>query len=127
VQTQTQTKTSPRKGQSTMTRRIAGLAAAALVSSGMSLAAFGLGTGIAQAQPYDGGNLEGTWCPGQPVPGGFTEVNWDWNVCNDYRLQITGKPAEIVGLKLRTAPGQCWPTVAGVSTNRTGDIFSGCW
>ena len=109
-----------------MTREIAGLAAAALISGGMALSAPVLGAGVVQAQPYDGGPSQGTWCPGQPVPGGFTEVNWDWNVCNDYYLQIAGNPVEIVGLKLRTAPGRCWPTVAGVSSNPTGDFFSGC-
>jgi hypothetical protein len=108
-----------------MTRRFAALAAAGLVAGGMSLA-FGLGVGIAQAEPFSGGSLYGTWCPGQRVPGGFTEVNWDWNVCNDYYLQITGNPPEIVGIKLNTG-GSCSPTVAGVSTNHTADIFSGCF
>ena len=64
-----------------MKRQIAGLAAAALVSGGMSLAALALGAGIAQAE---------TWCPGQPVPGGFTEVDWDWNVCHTY-YWVNGK------------------------------------
>ena len=104
-----------------MTRRIAGLAAAALVSGGMGLAAFGLGVGTAQAEP-----TSGTWCPGQPVPGGFTEVNWDWNICHRYSLQIMGNPVEIVGMKIQTgARGACWPTVAGVSSNLTADRF--CW
>jgi hypothetical protein len=109
-----------------MTRRIAGLAAAALLSGGLSLTAFGLGAAIAQAEPLGDRSTGGTWCPGQPVPGGFTQVNWDWNVCHDYDLSIAGTPPEIVGLKLKTG-GSCWPTVAGVNPNRTAAIFSGCW
>lgn len=98
-------------------RGVAGLAAAALVS-------LGSGAGIAQAEPL--GPTSGTWCPGQPVPGGFTEVNWDWNICHNYLLQIMGNPPAIVGMKIQTgARGGCWPTVAGVSSNPTGDRYCG--
>ena len=60
-------------GESNMTRRLAGLAAAALVAGGMSLAALGPGVGIAQAEP-----TTGTWCPGDQVPGGFAHDEVDW-------------------------------------------------
>lgn len=66
------------------------------MSGGMALAAFGLGVGIAQAEEPTSGN----WCPGQPVHGGFTEVNWDWNVCHNYYLQVSAMPRQIVGLKV---------------------------
>lgn len=110
-----------------MTRRIAGLAAAVLVSGGMSLTAFGVGVGVAHAIPLGDADTGGTWCPGQPVPGGFTQVNWDWNICHNYYLQITGTPPEIVGMKIETGARSsgCWPTVAGVSTNRTADFYCG--
>lgn len=93
-------------------RILPAVAAAALVSPA-----------IAQAEPL---NTSGTWCPGQPVPGGFTEVNWDWNICHKYLLQIAGNPVQIVGMKIETgARGGCWPTVAGVSSNPTADRFCG--
>jgi len=96
-----------------MTRRIAALAAAALVSGGMSLAAFGLGAGIAQAEP-----TSGTWCPGDPVPGGFTEVDWDWAVCHNFYAMQRGYPPQIVGLKVEDGgQGGNWRLVAGENTN----------
>ena len=102
-----------------MTRRIAGLAAAALASSAMSLAALGLGAGIAQAEP-----TSGTWCPGQPVPGGFVEVDWDWTVCHNYYLQVRGMPRQVVGLKVEDGgQGGNWRLVAGESANPTCDIL----
>ena len=101
-----------------MKRHIAGLAAAALVSGGMSLAAFGLGAGVAQAQP--------TWCPGDPVPGGFTDVDWDWTVCHNYYAMTRGVPPQIVGLKVEDgAIGGSWRLVAGEDTNVTCR-FLGC-
>jgi hypothetical protein len=75
-----------------MSRLIVGLAATALVSSGLGLAA---GEGTAQAQPRvpvpaDDGDWGPPrhWCPGQPVPqtgNNVTDpINWDWNVCHTY-------------------------------------------
>ena len=105
-----------------MTQRVAGRAAAALVSGVMSLAVFGLGAGIALAEEP----TSGTWCPGQPVPGGFTEVNWDWNVCHNYYLQVRGMPRQIVGLKVEDGGrGGNWRLVAGEDTNPTCQ-FLGC-
>jgi len=105
-----------------MKRQIAGLAAAALASGGISLAAFGLGAGIAQADEP----TSGTWCPGQRVPGGFTEVNWDWTVCHNYYVQVRGMPPRIVGLKVEDGGhGGNWRLVAGESTNPTCDILCG--
>jgi hypothetical protein len=96
-----------------MTRRIARLAAAALVSGGMSMAAVGLGGGIAQADP-----TSGTWCPGNPVPGGFTEVDWDWTVCHNFYAMQRGYPPQIVGLKVEDGGfGGNWRLVAGENTN----------
>ncbi len=104
-----------------MTRRIAVLAAAALVSSAMSLAALGLGAGIAQAE-----RTSGTWCPGQPVPGGFVEVDWDWTVCHNFYAMTRGVPPVIVGLKVEDgAIGGSWRLVAGEDTNVTCR-FLGC-
>ena len=104
-----------------MTRRIPGLAAAALVSGVMSLAAFGLGAGIAQAEP-----TSGTWCPGQPVPGGFVEVDWDWTVCHNFYAMTRGIPPQIVGLKVEDGGiGGSWRLVAGEDTNATCR-FLGC-
>jgi hypothetical protein len=100
-----------------MKRQMAGLAAAALVSTGMSLAALGLGAGTAQAD---------TWCPGQPVPGGFVEVDWDWTVCHNYYAMSRGYPPQIVGLKVQDgAIGGSWRLVAGEDTNVTCQ-FLGC-
>jgi hypothetical protein len=98
-----------------MTRRIAGLAAAALVSGGMSLAAFGLGAGIAQGEA-----TSGTWCPGDAVPGGFAheDVDWDWTVCHKYYAMTRGYPPRIVGLKVEDGgSGGNWRLVAGENTN----------
>ena len=115
-------------------RRIAGLAAAALMSGGMSLAAFGLGTGLAHADPevWTREGSYGTWCPGQRVPGGFTEVNWDWNACHDFltiQQPIEGQPTVIGGLKARDVPGGDYRIVAGEPfrplPNRTCEILSG--
>lgn len=96
-----------------MMRRIAQLAVAALVSGAMSLVAFGWGAGIAQAEP-----TSGTWCPGDAVPGGFTEVDWDWNVCHNFYAMTSGYPPVIVGLKVEDgAVGGTWRVVAGINTN----------
>jgi hypothetical protein len=104
-----------------MMRRIAVLAAAALVSGGLSLAPFGLGAGIAQAEP-----TSGTWCPGQPVPGGFVEVDWDWTVCHNFYAPVRGYPPQIVGLKVEDGGrGGNWRLVAGEDTNATCR-FLGC-
>jgi hypothetical protein len=98
-------------------RRIAGLSAAALLSGGMSLAAFGLGGGIAQAEPgYHSEPQFGTWCPGKRLPGGFTAVNWDMAVCHDYLTvsrYIPDAEPTIKGLKTRDFPGSDWYLVAG--------------
>jgi hypothetical protein len=105
-----------------MTRRIAELAAVAFVSGVTSLVAFGLGTGIAQADPP----TSGTWCPGQPVPGGFTEVDWDWTVCHNYYLQVRGMPRQIVGMKVQDgAIGGNWRLVAGEDANPTCQVLCG--
>jgi len=106
-----------------MTRRIARLAAAALLSGGMGLAAFGLSTGIAQAEPSSG-----TWCPGQPVPGGFTEVDWDWTIYHRYNLVHRGMPPQVVGMTAEDGWYGGHPhyrTVAGENTNATCQ-FLGC-
>jgi hypothetical protein len=101
-----------------MMRRIAGPVAAALVSGVMGLAAFGVGAGVAQAQPgYYSEPSYGTWCPGQRVPGGFTEVNWDWNVCHDFTTVPRDAPmpvrAVIIGLRTRDSQNSPWYLVAG--------------
>ena len=103
-----------------MTRRTAGRATAALISGGIGVAAFGLGAGIAQAEdPYYGSTPSfGTWCPGQPVPGSFTQVNWDWNVCHDYttvsRYHPDGRHLfTIKGLRTRDSVDGDWYLVAG--------------
>jgi hypothetical protein len=103
------------RGESNMMRRIAGLAAAALVASGMGLAALGPGVGIAQAEPNTG-----TWCPGDRVPGGFAhdEVDWDWTVCHRFYAMSRGYPPHIVGLKVEDGgSGGNWRLVAGENTN----------
>lgn len=98
------------------------------------LAASGLVTGIAHAQPepYTQINNTGTWCPGQRVPGGFTEVNWDWNVCHKYETiaqPIPGQPTIIGGLRADLFPGGPRVLVAGQEyqrvPNRTCEILSG--
>lgn len=100
-----------------MTRRIAALAATAIVSAGMTL-----GATTARAE----GPTSGTWCPGQPVPGGFTEVDWDWNVCHNFYAMQSGFPPQIVGLKVEDgAIGGSWRLVAGQDTNVTCQ-FLGC-
>jgi len=106
-----------------MTRRIARLAAAALLSGGMSLAAFGLSAGTAHAEPSSG-----TWCPGQPVPGGFTEVDWDWTTCHRYNLVHRGMPPQVVGMTAEDGWYGGHPhyrLVAGENTNATCQ-FLGC-
>ena len=101
-----------------MKRSITGLAATALVGGARGLAAFGLGAGVAHAQP--------TWCPGDPVPGGFTDVDWDWTVCHNYYAMTRGVPPRIVGLKVEDgAIGGSWRLVAGEDTNVTCQ-FLGC-
>jgi hypothetical protein len=87
------------------------------MSGGMGLAAFGLGAGVAQAEPlYYGEPSYGTWCPGQRVPGGFTEVHWDWAVCHEFttvgRYYPDGQPKTIKGLRTRNSPDD-WYLVAG--------------
>jgi hypothetical protein len=96
-----------------MTRRVTGLAAATLLSGAMSLTAFGLGAGIAHAGPL--GPTAGTWCPGQPVPGGFAPeaVTWNWDVCHEYNLRIRGNPIEIWAMD---ADDGGWRRVAGPPT-----------
>lgn len=85
-------------------RRITGLAATALLSGAMGLTALGLGAGIAQAGP--------TWCPGDPVPGGFAPeaVAWNWDVCHEYNLRIRGNPPEVWAIE---ADDGGWRRVAG--------------
>lgn len=116
-----------------MMRRIAGLAAAALVSGGTALAAFGVGAGIAQGDPelWTRETSYGTWCPGQRVPGGFTEVNWDWNACHDFltiQQPFLDRPSVIIGLKAQDVPGGDYRIVAGENytplPNRTCQILS---
>lgn len=105
-----------------MKQRIARLTAAALVSGAMSLTTIGLGAGIAHADEPS----SGTWCPGQPVPGGFTEVNWDWNACHNYYLQKRGMPPQIVGMKVEDGGfGGNWRLVAGENTNPTCQFLCG--
>lgn len=79
--------------------RLSRLATTALLSSGLSLAAFGLTTGTAQADgtSYQGGNCPGgntctTWCPGDSlIPGSeFGVISWDWNVCHDWYWNSEG-------------------------------------
>ena len=86
-----------------MTRGIARLAGAAMLSGGMSLTALGLSAGIARAE---------TWCPGNAVPGGFApeEVAWNWDVCHNYNLRIRGNPPEVWGMD---ADDGGWRRVAG--------------
>ena len=84
---------SPEKSPRVMRRLVMGLAATALVSSGLGLA---VGAGTAQAQPVlpfpadDGGwGPPHHWCPGQlPLPATGNHItdplNWDWNVCHTY-------------------------------------------
>lgn len=117
-----------------MTRRIAGLAAAGLMAGGMTLAAFGLSIGAAQADPelWTRETSYGTWCPGQRVPGGFTQVNWDWKVCHDFltvQQPVENGPSYISGLKARDVPGGPYRLVAGEPykplPNRTCQIITG--
>jgi hypothetical protein len=98
-----------------MKRFVARLAAAVAVSGGVGLAGLGLGAGIAQASP-----TSGTWCPGDPVPGGFApeDVDWDWTVCHNFYAMTRGDPPRIVGLKVEDGgSGGNWRMVAGENTN----------
>ncbi len=69
-----------------MTRTIGGLAAAAAVAGGLTLA--GWGAGIAQADPLP----PHTWCPGNsmvyssfdPSTGPGIAYQWDMNVCHTW-------------------------------------------
>jgi hypothetical protein len=62
--------------------RIAGLAAAALVSGALGLAGLGMTAGTAEATP--GGT--NTWCPGDQMPQGSlgAPLAWDMSVCHDW-------------------------------------------
>ena len=69
-----------------------------------------------------------TWCPGQPVPGGFTEVDWDWTTCHKYNLVHRGMPPQVVGMTAEDGWYGGHPhyrTVAGENTNATCQ-FLGC-
>jgi len=97
--------------------RVSRIATTVVASGALGLAAFGLGAGVAQAD---------TWCPGQPVPGGFVDVDWDWTVCHNYYAMSRGYPPQIVGLKVQDgAIGGSWRLVAGEDTNVTCQ-FLGC-
>ncbi|MGV0606066.1 hypothetical protein [Mycolicibacterium sp. XJ1904] len=58
-------------------------AATAAVSSGMALA--GLGLASAAGADY----YWFSWCPGQTPPSAASNrtLDWDWNVCHQYRYQ----------------------------------------
>jgi hypothetical protein len=85
-------------------RNIAKLTAGALLSGGMVLAIFGLGTGTAEAHPGlapqlhlpvpDDGNWGAPhhWCPGDrpPQTGNLGEVHWDNSVCHTYYVVDPG-------------------------------------
>lgn len=64
--------------------RISRIATGLVVGGGLALAAFGLGAGSAQADYY-----WFQWCPGQSAPGAASDrnIDWDWNVCHNYRYQ----------------------------------------
>lgn len=73
--------------------RIARMAAMAVLSGGLGLAALGgaAGTAYADGPSYQGGNCPGGltcthWCPGDPlIPGAeFGVITWDWNICHDW-------------------------------------------
>jgi hypothetical protein len=61
-------------------RRAIGIATTAVVSAGLGLAAFGLATGTAGAQPVFAPEYQ--WCPGDFWDPGWGD-NWDWGVCHD--------------------------------------------
>jgi hypothetical protein len=77
---------------------IVGLAATALVSTGLG---FAVGEGTAHAQPGipfaaddDDWGPPHHWCPGQPAPDTGNSVtdpiHWDWNVCHTYYFVYEG-------------------------------------
>jgi hypothetical protein len=69
--------------------RFARLATIVLTSSGLGLAGLSL-AGTAQANYY------ATWCPGDPIPGGFApeDVDWDWSVC--HKVLVIPDPGSLV-------------------------------
>jgi hypothetical protein len=79
-----------------MNLKSAGLATTLLVSSGLGLAAFGLGAGTANAtgRPYCPSDPP-NWAPGGPPSTSF--VHWDWNVCHNYHYGPTGVVDEDTG------------------------------
>ncbi|MGE2719627.1 hypothetical protein [Mycolicibacterium celeriflavum] len=64
-------------------KRISRFAATAAASGGLALA--GLGLASAAGADYYWFN----WCPGQTPPSAASNRNldWDWNVCHQYRYQ----------------------------------------
>lgn len=90
-------------------------ATAAAVSGGLALAGLGFTAGTASADDY----YWFTWCPGQIPPSGTTDrvVDWDWNVCHNYRYN---------GNDLIDETGRVYPAPAPPPGSICGtDLFTG--